>query len=175
MTSQPPQHPGLADELLARMAEDQRLRGLPGHAWTDEVLAEIQAIDEDNTAALKRIVAEHGWPGHTLVGEEAATAAWLIAQHATDDREFQERARVLLAAAVATGDADPAHLAYLTDRCLVFEDKPQIYGTQYTRPPGEELRPAPIEDPANLDVRRARVGLGPHAEYDAALRRRELS
>jgi hypothetical protein len=35
----------------------------------------MRTADADNTAALRRIIDQHGWPGHTLVGEQAANAA----------------------------------------------------------------------------------------------------
>ncbi|MFC5148986.1 hypothetical protein [Streptomyces aureoversilis] len=49
------------------------------------------------------------------------------------------------------------------------EGQPQIYGTQYLTNAGE-LRPRPIEDPEQMDERRAAVGLEPHAGYDARMR-----
>ena len=36
----------------------------------------------------------------------------------------------------------------------------------------DELKAQPIEDPENLDQRRAAVGLGPFAEYEALMHRR---
>jgi hypothetical protein len=36
-----------------------------------------------------------------------------------------------------------------------------------------ELKPQPIEDPEHLDQRRAGVGLGPFAEYEALMHRRD--
>ena len=40
--------------------------------------------------------------------------------------------------------------AYLTDRVLVAEKKPQLYGTQFNTKDGE-LIPFPIEDEANKE------------------------
>jgi hypothetical protein len=45
------------------------------------------------------------------------------------------------------------------------------HGTQFTYDK-DELKPQPIEDPEHLDERRAAVGLGPFAEYEALMRRR---
>jgi hypothetical protein len=123
----------------------------------------MRTTDADNTTALQRIVDQRGWPGHTLVGEQAANAAWLIAQHAEPD--LQLRALGLLRDAVGRGEATPQQLAYLTDRRLMYQDRPQLYGTQYHDPgDGHGLRLWPV---AHLDAHRAQAGLGPHADYDA--------
>src|SRR5207244_6160203 len=100
-----------------------------------EAMSRGEAIDADNTAWLKDVVRRHGWPGCSLVGAEAANAAWLLVQHADRDPAFQRECLSLMEAAVAAGDASPADLAYLTDRVLRAEGKPQRYGTQFTQGP----------------------------------------
>jgi hypothetical protein len=57
-----------------------------------------------------------------------------------------------------------------TDRILVAEGKPQRYGTQFHTVDGK-LVPRPIEDEANVDARRAAVGLGTMAEYNEQMQR----
>jgi len=60
-------------------------------------------------------------------------------------------------------EADAASMAYLTDRVLVGEGKPQRYGTQFHAIDGTQyLRP--LEAPESLDSRRASVGLPSLAE-----------
>jgi hypothetical protein len=68
-------------------------------------------VDADNTAWLASVFDRYGWPGHTLAGEEAANAAWLLAQHADASPAVQQRALELLTAAVDSGDATPRQLA----------------------------------------------------------------
>ncbi|MGY5129199.1 DUF6624 domain-containing protein [Streptomyces nigrescens] len=166
----PPQLPHVADELLRRVAADQYARGVRDDgsiAGPDFDL--MRTVDADNTAALQRIIDEHGWPGHSLVGEQAAHAAWLIAQHA--ELGFQLDALVLLRGAVDRREATPAQLAYLTDRCLFHQQRPQLYGTQY-RDIGDGNGPQlwEVADPDTLDARRAEVGLGPQADYERTIR-----
>src|SRR5262245_4939437 len=56
------------------------------------------------------------WPGRHLVGDDGSRAAWLVAQHSIEDVGLQRRCLETLEIAVARNDADPVHLAYLTDR-----------------------------------------------------------
>ncbi|MGW1544429.1 DUF6624 domain-containing protein [Streptomyces sp. NPDC002309] len=158
----------LAAELLLRAERDQAARHL---ALTTRDGREMCRIDGDNTAWLKQVISERGWPGVALVGESGADAAWLLAQHADLDPVFQCRALELLRAAVEAEDALPRHVAYLTDRVLVAAGEPQVYGTQYTDDgDGTNVRLQPVADPDRLDERRAAMGLESAAEYDRRMR-----
>jgi hypothetical protein len=157
---------------LARMAdEDQRVRkALPPDASSPSAFnwpraMEMARIDVANTDRLREIVDEHGWPGRSLVGEEGAEHAWLLAQHASMQLDFQRRVLDLLTAAVAAGEATPRHLAYLTDRVRMLEGKEQIYGTQYIRDEHGHRVLFPIEDAVHVDERRTEVGLARLGEY----------
>jgi hypothetical protein len=57
-----------------------------------------------------------------------------------------------------------------TDRVLMDEGQPQIYGTQYVGVQGGGIEPWPIADPATVDERRRAVGLPALAENTARLR-----
>jgi hypothetical protein len=166
----------LLRELLSRSAEDQRVRQRVAPAQgqhmarlPDNVAAEWQRVDEDNTRWLSDLLATRGWPGETLVGKEGAQAAWLLAQHADRHPDLQQAFLDALRGAVAQGEASPAHLAYLEDRVRVHAGQPQLYGTQFTVTNGE-FGPYPIEDPQRLDVRRIEAGLEPFAAYEARMR-----
>jgi hypothetical protein len=69
-----------------------------------------------------------------------------------------------MAAAVEAGEATAAELAYLTDRVLLAEGQPQVYGTQMLRKEGHYV-PKKLGDPEGVDQRRAAAGLEPVAEY----------
>jgi hypothetical protein len=164
------QEPALRDELLKMAEEDQAARQEAGrHNFQDKEANErMKAVDRKNTARLKEIIAQKGWPGRTLVGKRAAYNAWMMVQHADLDRDFQKQCLALLEKAVAQGEAEGKDLAYLTDRILVAEKKPQRYGTQFATVNGK-LVSQPIEDEAHVDERRAAVGLVPLAEYTAQM------
>jgi len=168
----------LVAELLTRRDEDQRVRrqvsgfaGQPEARVPDDLAAEWERVDRANTRWLGELLATRGWPGRTLVGDEGAQAAWLLAQHADRDPGLQQAFLDALREAVAGGEASPAHLAYLEDRMRVHGGQPQRYGTQFTHE-GGELAPYPIEDPGRLDERRAEAGLEPFAAYEARMRDR---
>ncbi len=114
-------------------------------------------------------MADHGWPGRTLVGVDAARAAWLIALHA-DDVEFQKLALAELADAATAGEAEPAQWAHLYDRCCAIAGIPQLFGTQFRYGP-EGIQPYPIAEPDTLGRRRAQYGLEPYAAKAESLRR----
>jgi hypothetical protein len=157
----------LRKELLERAGRDQAAReslrrGHNMQQWNQIV----EPVDRANTARLKEIVAEHGWPGYQLVGEAAAHAAWLLAQHAPPD--FQEQCLPQLEDAAGRGDASRRDLAYLMDRVLMHRGQPQIYGTQYVQKDGI-LTLWTVQEPGCLDQRRAALGLEPEAQNRARL------
>jgi hypothetical protein len=145
----------LRRELLEMMEADQAER-------TGESDA---SGDESRTDRLREIIDEHGWPTFELVGREGATAAWLIAQHADFDVEFQAEALGLMRGVLEAGQADPTEVAYLEDRVAVNRGHAQRYGTQVRCRDGRPEPATPLVDAAGVDGLRAEVGLQPLAEY----------
>jgi hypothetical protein len=157
----------LRTELLARAGRDQAAReSLPREHDMQQWTRIVEQVDRANTAWLREIIAEFGWPGHQLVGVEAAHAAWLLAQHAPLD--LQEECLLLLEDAVSRDDASRQDLAYLMDRVLMLRGQPQVYGTQYLERDGI-LTLWTVEEPGGLDQRRAALGLEPEAQNRARL------
>ncbi|MEW1760437.1 DUF6624 domain-containing protein [Streptomyces cyaneofuscatus] len=161
----------LEAELLRRMELDQEVRLTLPASRTPKSLKRWQQVDRDNRVWLEQLLSERGWPGISEVGERAAAAVWLIAQHSDAAPDFQVSCRDLLAEAVLAGEADPRHGALLQDRVRVAQDRPQVFGTQLRTDEEGELAPAPIWDPEQVDRRRLEVGLEPLAEYLEACRR----
>src|SRR5207253_96399 len=120
-------------------------------------------MDNKHRTRLKEIVKKYGWPGKSLVGQDGAHAAWLLVQHADRDLAFQKRCLKLMKAA-PKGEVELQNIAYLTDCLLVADKKKQLYGTQL-RLKGNTFQPRPIEDAANVDKRRAEMGMTSLAEY----------
>ena len=124
----------------------------------------MNQLDDNRLLRMKEIVAKYGWPGRSLVGTEAATAAYLIVSHAVRDVAFQRSALEAMKK-LPPCEVENTQLASLTDRVLLAEGKKQLYGTMIFVKPDGTFAPNPIEDEANLDKRRAELGLQPLAEY----------
>lgn len=150
----------LRAELLRRSAKDQAAR----RAYDGEDWEPVRLVDDENLPWLKGVITERGWPGASLVGADGAEAVWLLVQHADADPAFQRHCLGLLGAAVEAGEATRSNLAYLTDRVLLAEGQPQVYGTQMTRRGGAWV-PRDLGDPDGVDARRAAADLEPLAEY----------
>jgi hypothetical protein len=163
------QDASLADELLRMAKIDRAVRALWSQKGAvDPKVAEIvDVVDRAHTARLKRIVAVHGWPTVSLVGADASAAAWLLVQHADHDVSFQKACLALLAPLAAAGEVDKSHVAYLLDRVRVAERTPQRYGTQGSCDESGRWEPFDIEEPHDLDQRRASAGMPTMAEYRA--------
>jgi hypothetical protein len=129
-----------------------------------------QALDARNTADLKVLLQIHGWISIGTFGEQADGDAWLLVQHADQDPAFQKSVLGILEPLVAKGETSAKNYAYLFDRVaarmgIPGEQKPQRYGTQGRCVGKGRWEPYEVEDPVNLDKRRASVGLMPEAEY----------
>lgn len=155
--------PELRRELLAMELADQDAREKWIAAdYPRELGLEVQALDQKHTARLAQIIERHGWPKHSLVGEDGASAAWLLAQHADLEPAFQKRCLALMEPLIALGEVDGADYAYLFDRVAIAEERPQRYGSQFHVDTHE---PLPLEDEARVDELRASVGLTSLAVY----------
>lgn len=153
-------------ELLAMEEADQKARqkatALPD-IESNRAFEDVNQLDRKHTARLREIIRQFGWPSATLVGADGAAAAFLIVQH-SPSLKLQKRCLPFIRAAARNGDLSMRDVALLTDRVLIREGKPQVYGTQF-RGEGGRMIPYPIASPRGVDARRATVGLPPLAEY----------
>jgi hypothetical protein len=149
-------NPGLRAELLRRMERDQAAR----QADDPEAFGQV---DAENLPWLKKVITETGWPGRSIVGDDGASAAWLLVQHADSDPAFQRQCLDLLTEAASHGEATKAQVAFLTDRVLLAEGKPQEFGTQAIGRDGQWV-PCDLRDPGHVDQRRAAMSLGSLAD-----------
>lgn len=163
----------LVRQLDSIYEEDQKYRaqieeiaGKYGHN-SDEMRAHWQLINEKdsiNLIKVSKILDERGWLGADVVGEKGNRTLFLVIQHA--DQASQEKYLPMMRDAVSKGNAKPADLALLEDRIALKQGRRQIYGSQIGMDASTgEYFVHPLDDPENVDERRASVGLGSFREY----------
>ena len=124
----------------------------------------INEKDSINLIKVKSILDKYGWLGADVVGGQGNSTLFLVIQHS--DQATQEKYLPMMREAVKNGKAQGSSLALLEDRAALGQGKRQIYGSQIGRDPETQIYyVSPLEDPDNVDKRRAGVGLGPLSDY----------
>lgn len=126
-------------------------------------------VDSKNTADLKDLLKIYEWFKISEFDAQTDQNAWLLVQHADADPDFQKSVLTILTK-LYPKETSGRNYAYLYDRVAASwndpkKQTPQRYGTQGMCKGPSQWEPIPIEDPTNLDKRRAEVGLGTEAEY----------
>jgi hypothetical protein len=129
-----------------------------------------QKADRKNTGMLKAIVEKKGWPSISLVGEQAASNAWLLVQHADNDPAFQLKSLRLMEPLAAKGDVSKSNYAYLYDRITLQLSGKQRFGTQFGGCDGPEYKLRPLEHEAQLDRLRKEHDLEPISDYRKSMK-----
>ena len=178
--------PDMRFALAARVMEEQTLRA--GLDWpadqsgrndvlepltpqqngilVAQIAIALQERDQENTAWLKEVVRQHGWPKRSKFGDTVIKMAWLLVQHADADPAFQVQALRLMEPLAVTGEANKADYAFLFDRVMLKLIGKQRFATQLTCEQGK-LVPLPLEDEAGVEARRRKMGIGSLADYEA--------
>jgi len=177
-----------ADKLDHMTDIDQSLRRLWGRANAEkhfESEAEYEAfkanissrvvkVDEFNTSELKKMLEGRGWFRDDLDGGGAANDAWLIAQHADRNPDFQVKALRLIESELGAPGVSKSNYAYLYDRVQMrmvdgidIAKRVQRYGTQGRCTGPGTWEPFTVEAPDRIDEIRAEMNLGTMAEYQA--------
>lgn len=163
-----PSEPGLRTELLEMSGADQKARNaeIADGYKHQELWKAVKAVDDHNRPRIEQIDAAQGFPTPGQVGHDGVLAAFLLVQHADSDPAFQAHVLGELKSRPDQGGIGAQDYALLTDRVFLAQHKLQRYGTQFTPPDGKtQMRPRPMEDPANVDKRRVAIGLPPLADY----------
>jgi hypothetical protein len=122
----------------------------------------MEDVHRKNAARLRELIELYGWPAEDIAGRDGAEAAWLIAQHAVGEPDFQRRALALQSACLGEHRLPAWHAAYLEDRIAFHEGRPQRYGTQWVQDPADgRFRPWSLADAEHVNALRGQVGLGP--------------
>lgn len=169
-----PSMPGIQKILKNVLIEDQRYRQMIDSVETtygrnspemNQLWHKMAETDSVNLSIVQSILDQYGWLGPAEIGGEGSSPAlFLVIQHS--NLKTQEKYLPMLREAVKNGKARGADLALLEDRINMRNGKKQIYGSQIGRDPNTgAYNIHPIEDPKNVDKRRADAGLGPLHEY----------
>jgi hypothetical protein len=145
----------LQSELDEMVKEDQAVR-----KEVPILESKIKQVDEKNYPELLPIYEKYKWPPISIVGRAAAHNFSLLVQH--QSLEFQRRVLPDMQRAVEAGEASKVDYAYLYDRVMFGEGKPQHWGTQANCRDGKAVL-APVDDPAGLEQRRKDLQLIPAA------------
>ena len=134
---------------------------------SDEMKAHWKTINETDSIKLikiQKILDEKGWLGQDIIGGQGNTTLFLVIQHS--QIEIQQKYLPMMRDAVKQGRAFGGDLALLEDRVAMRQGKKQIYGSQINSDyKTGKFSVYPIEDPDNINKRRADVGLNTIEEY----------
>jgi hypothetical protein len=114
--------------------------------------------DSINLIKVSKILDEHGWPDKKRIGKRGTSTLFLVIQHA--DQKAQEKYLPMIKKAVADNNLPKRQFAMFYDRLILRRGERQVYGTQLAISK-ESKNPyvLPLEDPTNVDKRRAEMGL----------------
>lgn len=121
-------------------------------------------INDRNRYDLDSIIKANGWPKISDVGQMGASAAFLIVQHS--DLALQQQYLPTIKALCEQNEASWSSYALMYDRVQINQNLPQLYGSQLRyNPETKKTEFFPIEDEANVNKRRAEMGLQPIEQY----------
>lgn len=114
--------------------------------------------DSINLVKVSKILDTQGWPSKKKIGSRGASTLFLVIQHANQDTKLKYLP--LITEAVKKDELPKRQYAMFYDRLVLGQGKRQIYGTQLAMSK-ESKKPyvLPLEDPKNVDKRRAEMGL----------------
>ena len=172
----PIENPTMRRQLLDMAAEDQRIR----RAWiaadvnrpNPRAMAAMATLSQTQLGTIRKIIARGGWPSPRLVGQDGAEAAFLIVQHAAPNTQLS--LYPMVESAYRSGWVRPDHFAMFTDRVLLARGQKQRYGTvaaPFAAWTDGVPTFEPIEDEANVDERREKMGLMPISQYRTILQK----
>ncbi len=153
----------LKHSLDSIMVLDQKYRANP----TVDTWPLQSAIDSANMDYIAKIIEEHGYPGTSLVGNQAGSVAWYVIQHSNKISTYIDQIKK----AAETKEL-PYHLyAMMLDRSLMEQHKPQLFGTQgmsyFVGTPQEISLIWPIDNPEEVNERRTKAGFTDTVEANA--------
>ena len=119
--------------------------------------------DSTDMQRIRAIIHRYGYPGKTLVGTPTNEAAFYVIQHSSSIAHYLP----LIKQAAEQGELPFRLYAMMLDRQLMYQGKPQVYGTQGRSYTGQSPFIWPIEDAAHVNERRKKAGFELSVEDNA--------
>jgi hypothetical protein len=124
----------------------------------------MDIADSINLSQVVSILQKYGWLGYNEIGDQANTTLFMVIQHS--NQATQEKYLPMMREAVKNGKAKANSLALLEDRVALQQGRMQNYGSQVLwSTTNTKYFVLPLDDPDNVDKRRAVVGLQPLSKY----------
>lgn len=125
---------------------------------TNAELGRIEAKEADNILRVLKTLDERGWLGDDIIGGQGNFTVFSILERADD--QVQEKYLPMMRDAVIKKNMLASHLALIEDNVALKKGGKQIYGSKVgTDEETGEYYVLPLEDPDNVDKRRAEIGL----------------
>ena len=133
-----------------------------------EEAQKMQALYKKNHAIneqkVRHLLDTYGWPDKALIGEQGSLTIANVIQHS--DNDIRIKYLPMMREAVQEKKLHPRFLVRAEDRIATERGDLQLYGGQMKYyPETKSFNVWPVYDPANIDKRRAEIGLGPIAEH----------
>ncbi|MDB5029801.1 DUF6624 domain-containing protein [Mucilaginibacter sp.] len=123
----------------------------------------INKLDSVNQQKVETIIDKYHWPKSNEIDKEGSNAIFLVIQHAK--LAMKLKYLPLIKEAYKMDLVTAPDMALLEDRINTMQHKKQLYGSQLIGDGTGKYYVEPLEDPDNVDKRRAEMGLQPMNEY----------
>lgn len=148
----------ITTEASKRVTEDQAVRTDPARR------RDMAPVDGDNTAWIKTVIAEVGWPDAKRFGRETASRMFLFVQH-SGDLPLMLGVLPCIEQDLRSKAVDPQDFALLYDRVQAMTGRRQRYGSQIVNDDLGKPVVWLLEDKAKVEQLRAAIGLFPLKVY----------
>lgn len=133
-------------------------------AKISEIKDLIRSKDSINVIKLKSLLAKYGWPGPEEVGAGGCKTVFLVMKEA--DLKTREQYLPVMREAVKNKKCQANNMAIIEDRLAFEQGKKQIWGSHVEKNTSTGAYfVSPINDEANVNKRRAEMGMPPLEDY----------
>lgn len=157
------------NDLIKKHTSDlERIQNIDQQAIKDFRAGKISAseltkINTDNVDFVKKVIAEIGFPTIDLTSEKAYRAVVLVILHSGDLELLNSSIKTM--ENDKSGSTKKRDIAYMIDKARVTQSMPQLFGTQYKIDKDGNFEFIEIENPEELEKRRAEYGMESFVEY----------